>query len=278
MGFDLAAWRAETQQIITDFVADPRAALTRAGTDMLYGMLLGSTILPVVAAYATDPKAALAALFGVAGGLGGNLVANLVQQKYDGANALAVATQDAQKAELAPLYQKLAQELQIIPLAEQALADAGQIALLEQLRAELRQLSAAGRIHIQTISGSAQVGVAVSGDVHGGISHTQQSGGVNFGTGNTIEKIGDVVAGDKVAGDKVLGDKVSGDKVINYGAPKPADTGPEHIHRLIDQHTRRLRVLENQAAAFGYNVRPEVQTEIEDIRAELARLQALLTE
>jgi hypothetical protein len=256
MAFDLAVWRAETQQIITDFAHDPRAALAGAGTNTFYGMLLGSTILPVVAAYASDPKGALAVLFGVAGGLGGNLVANLVQQKYDTANALAVATQEAQEAALAPLYQKLAEELQVIPLAEQALADAGQTAVLEQLRAELQRLGTAGRTHNQTISGNAQVGVAVSGDVHGGITHTQQSGGVNFGSGNTIEKMGDVIAGDKVAGDKVLGDKI-----MHYGAPKLADTGPEHIHHLIDQHTRRLRVLETQAAATGYNVRPEVQNE-----------------
>jgi hypothetical protein len=107
--------------------------------------------------------------------------------------------------------------------------------------------------------------------VHGGITYTQQSGGVNFGSGNTIEGMDDIVAGDKVGGDKVLGDKI-----LNYGAPKPADASPAHVQRLIDLHTRRLRVLEEQAVRTGYNVRPEVQTEIEDIRAELARLQALL--
>ena len=132
---------------------------------------------------------------------------------------------------------------------------------------------AAGRTHTQTIGGNAQVGVAVSGDVHGGITHTQQSGGINFGSGNKIDQIGDIVAGDKIAGDKVLGDKI-----LNYGAPKPADTGPEHVQRLIDLHTRRLRVLEEQAARTGFNVRPEVQTEIEDIRGEIARLRALLSD
>jgi hypothetical protein len=144
---------------------------------------------------------------------------------------------------------------------------------LEEIVHELRAATGAPpaqRTHTQNISGNAQVGVAVSGDVHGGISHVQQSGGINFGSGNTIGTIGDVVAGDKIGGDKVLGDKI-----MNYGAPKPADTGPEHLRLLIDQHIRRLRVLESQAAVYGYNARPEVQNEIEDIRAELARLQAL---
>jgi hypothetical protein len=48
--------------------------------------------------------------------------------------------------------------------------------------------------HHTEIGGDAQVGASVAGDVHGGIAHTQLSGGVNFGSGNTVEKIGDVVA------------------------------------------------------------------------------------
>jgi hypothetical protein len=79
-----------------------------------------------------------------------------------------------------------------------------------------------------------------------------------------------------VAGDKFGGDKVMGDKVINYGAPRSADTNPAHVQRLLDLHTKRLRVLEEQAARTGYNARPEVLTEIEDIRAEIARLRTLL--
>jgi hypothetical protein len=35
-----------------------------------------------------------------------------------------------------------------------------------------------------------------------------QSGGINFGVGNSIGQIGDVVAGDKIGGDKVAGDKI----------------------------------------------------------------------
>jgi hypothetical protein len=152
-------------------------------------------------------------------------------------------------------------------------------AMLDALRAELQRIAAGGapapaRTHAQTVSGNAQVGVAVAGDVHGPI--TYQTGGINFGSGNTIGSIGDVVAGDKIGGDKVSGDKVMGDKVINYGAPRPADTAPEHLRRLIELHTRRLRVLDEQATRAGYNARPEVLNEIDDIRAEIARLQALL--
>jgi hypothetical protein len=156
-------------------------------------------------------------------------------------------------------------------VAQVAAHDAAVAAELEALSRALASLKGItpGRSHQINVSDNAQVGTAIAGDVHGNITHTQQSGGVNFGSGNKIEKIGDVVAGDKVDGDKVLGDKI-----MHYDAAKPADTGPEHIGRLIDMHTRRLRVLEEQAARTGYNARPEVQTEIEDIRAEVARLQA----
>lgn len=282
MAFDLAVWRAESQQIITDFAQDPRAALARAGTNTLYGMLLGSTILPVVAAYTADPKSAMAALLGATGGLGANLIANLVQQKYDGANGLAIATQEAQAAELTPVYGKMAEALQVVPIAERALADAGQITMLEQLRAELRQLQAPSRSHNQTISGNARVGMAIAGDVHGNISHVQQSGGINLGSGNTFGQLGDLVAGDKVMRDKVSGNKIvnqhrlaSDSTDLDIGSA-PATVEPDRIRALINKHTRRLQILEEQAATFGRNVRPEVQTEIEDIQYELARLQALL--
>ena len=102
------------------------------------------------------------------------------------------------------------------------------------------------RTHTQNISGNAQVGVAVAGDVHGGITLNQPQG--------------DVVQ----------------NKVVNYGAPRPADTNPDHLRRLIDINTRRLRVLEEQAGRFGYNTPPHIQTEIEDVRAEIARLEVLL--
>src|SRR5258706_2295642 len=101
MPFDLASWRAELRALVADFARDPKGALSRAGVNSLYGFLLGSTILPIAAAYAHEPASAISALIGVAGGLGANLIANLAQRKYDAANALAVAAAEAQGGELA---------------------------------------------------------------------------------------------------------------------------------------------------------------------------------
>ncbi len=50
----------------------------------------------------------------------------------------------------------------------------------------------------------------------------------------------------------------------------------EHMRRLLESHTRRLHELENRAATEGIRTPPEVTTEMEDIRAEIARLQQQL--
>jgi hypothetical protein len=51
-----------------------------------------------------------------------------------------------------------------------------------------------------------------------------------------------------------------------------AEEDREHLADLGRRHQRRLRELERQAATFGASTPPEVRIEIEDIRAELARI------
>ena len=252
MPFDLNQWRDEARQLVADFARDPHGALRGAGVTSLYGFLLGSTLLPVAAAYAADPGSAIVAASGVVGGLGANLIANIVQQRYDAANVLALAAQDAQTPAFAPAYEAIAKQFDIFPLAEQALAQAGQADVLTELRDELRRLGKAGQFSGATIT-------------------IEQSGGVNMGVGNTIGSVGDVFGGDKVQGDKF-----SGDKVVHYGAPSPASTEAAHVQRLIDINTNRLKVLEQQAAQFGNYAPPHILTEIDTVRAEIARLRALL--
>jgi formylglycine-generating enzyme required for sulfatase activity len=179
MAFDVATWRDEVRALVADFASDPQDALARAGVTSLYGFLLGSTVLPVVATYAAgDPGNAVVTLTGVVGGLGANLIANLVQKKYDDANVITVTAQEAQSAELAPVYEAMAEKVEVIKIAEEELGKAGQIAVLEQLRAELRQLGKYGQF------------------AHAHI-YVEQSGGVNLGVGNQIRSINDIVARDK---------------------------------------------------------------------------------
>lgn len=54
-------------------------------------------------------------------------------------------------------------------------------------------------------------------------------------------------------------------------------TSRDHIEKLIDAHTRRLQELELRAATLGSNAPPEVLSEIEDIRVEIAKQQASIS-
>ena len=243
MPFDLDTWRAQTRQIVEAFASDPISVIARARASTLYGFLLGSTIPPIVAAYTSDPSSVIAVLIDTAGPSGAKLIANLGQHNYAGTNIIAVAVAEAQRPELAPAYEQIAKKLGVIAMAEQALAQANQPAVLAQLRVEL------GQQDHRSFSGAS--------------IRVEQSGGVNFGIGNTIGPVGEIVAGNKLSGG------THGD----HGAPELMGTMRDHRQHLIDTHSKRLRILETQAARSGYSAPPEVLTEIEAIRAEIARLQ-----
>jgi hypothetical protein len=55
-------------------------------------------------------------------------------------------------------------------------------------------------------------------------------------------------------------------------------TKRDNIQKLITRYTRRLHKLKEQNASFGINVPPQILTEIEDVEAEIVRLQAELDE
>ncbi|GAB4215511.1 MAG: hypothetical protein OHK0022_55460 [Roseiflexaceae bacterium] len=193
MPFDPDQWRAALRQHLASFARDPQRALADAGVNTLYGFLLGSTVLPLAAAAAHDQAAVIGAVITVAGGLGANLISNLVQKRYDGPDAIQLAAAEAQSSALAPAYEQIATKLQVLPDAAQALEAAGQTAVLAQLRDELARLGKTSQITVI------------------------QSGGINLGNHNVIGSIRDIIGGDKV-----MGDKVTGDKHVTYGtAPKP---------------------------------------------------------
>jgi hypothetical protein len=192
--------------------------------------------------------------------------------------------------------------------------------LQEQLAAKERALAAltttggsTGRTHSQQIGEHAQVGTAIAGDVHGDVSSVQQSGGVNFGSGNTIEQIGDIVAGDKTVneGPKVYGNITSGRDVniatnqtinnavdntgaqgvfhapvtINYGSSQPAASVRElTVDEQIAQQQQRLMALRGQLAdlllqeaKFGSAYAPSYVTSgMREARANIQRTKQTL--
>ncbi|HRC76342.1 MAG TPA: hypothetical protein PLO33_11765 [Kouleothrix sp.] len=137
MPFTIERWRHELRNIIDDIARDPSDALARSGTPTLYPMLLGCTMLPIVAAYDEAPNGVMSALVSLAGGFGVNLIANLIQGKYMPTGTLLITTYEAQSLELGPAYEKIAYGLHVFELAETALLHYSQHTLCTQLRAEL---------------------------------------------------------------------------------------------------------------------------------------------
>lgn len=136
--FTIEQWRHDMHQVIADIAANPQAALARAEAPSLHALLLASTMVPIVRAYASAPGGVMVALIGLSGGFGVNLIANLMQRKYTPETVLAVASAEATSYDLGDAYQKMASALNVFALAEAALQQAGQAALLSQLRAALQ--------------------------------------------------------------------------------------------------------------------------------------------
>ena len=129
----------------------------------------------------------------------------------------------------------------------------------------------------QTISRVSQTMEATErGVISGGRQKASRSGGAidqtmrATGRGSRIETSSQTVVGGAGAG----AEPVSAEKLDTPSAGRTGDR--EQMQRLLDNHTRRLYQLESRAAIEGIGTPPAVAIEIEDIRAEIARLQRLL--
>lgn len=67
-------------------------------------------------------------------------------------------------------------------------------------------------------------------------------------------------------------------EVISHSIRGQDKTRKEGIQRLITEHGRRLQILKEKEAVFGIDVPPNILIEIQDIEAEIARLEAELRE
>jgi hypothetical protein len=131
----------------------------------------------------------------------------------------------------------------------------------------------------ETITKVAQTMEAAEGGViSGGQMRAEHVGGPveqvmrATGRGSRVENSSQMAVGG--AGSGAGPGRAGAGKRDTARAGTPSDC--EHIRRLLASHTRRLHELENRAATEGIRTPPEVTTEMEDIRAEIARLQRLL--
>lgn len=73
---------------------------------------------------------------------------------------------------------------------------------------------------------------------------------------------------------KYLSDHVEFDVVVED--EKSDDAANEDIKRLIDYHQRRLQLLKEQEAVYGFSVDPSIKMEIEDIQKQIVELKIRL--
>ncbi|NLF10513.1 MAG: hypothetical protein GX597_01860, partial [Anaerolineaceae bacterium] len=168
--FDVSIWRSRVSAWWQEAAADLPGTMGRLGVRTGYGLLAASAWLPLLAAYGQQPGPAVAALVGVLGGVGTNLLSNLVQGAYDRNAVPRQAEQEiAEGPGLRAEYQQMLAGLGVLAAAQQALGDEW-AAFEAQLRRDLAR-----------VGGSLQV----------------DSGGGAVFLGDVVVRYGDLVARDK---------------------------------------------------------------------------------
>lgn len=156
MAFDIKAWREN----LNDQLRDWRRRMKRAGVDSLYFFLASAALWPAISAYQQGDLAAFAALVQLLAGVGGNLLANVVQQFKDEKTGAQVLTETATAVpEFQAALDKALAALEVMPQAQAALAIKERDWFVDTLRAELAQLGNLNRY--QAVLGE---GVIVQGD------------------------------------------------------------------------------------------------------------------
>ena len=157
--FDRPTWKARVADWWREAAGDLEGAMRRLGVRTAYGLLTGSAWLPLLTAYAGDPGPAVAALADVLGGVGTNLLSNLVQGAYDEAPAGRRAEQElAGQPELRVEYERVLAELGALAAAQGALGE--RWAEFEaRLRGELARMG--GRLQVETGGGALVFGSVV---------------------------------------------------------------------------------------------------------------------
>ena len=183
MAFDLNDWRSQVAARWREWAGDTQAAMARLGVKSAYGLLVASTWLPLLAAYTQDVGPAIAALTGLTAGVGTNLIANIVQRKYDQQTAAkdieALAERDPQaRDELDALIDQLA----VVQAAQASLGDSWS-AFLKQLREDLKRINSP-RLQTMIDTGG---GAYIAGSVY-----TQ--GGPSIGRDQVIVEAGAIYA------------------------------------------------------------------------------------
>ncbi|MFN8473874.1 MAG: SUMF1/EgtB/PvdO family nonheme iron enzyme [Anaerolineae bacterium] len=145
---DLNTWK----QAARDRLVAIRDAFRGRAPGTLYGALSAAAILPVVAAVNQGDFAALVALTGVVGGVGGNLIANQIQAWKDKSEA-EIAANLTEKAQADDQWREaldtLIEKLDVVAAVEVGLSQADQQWFQETLQAEVERLGSRVTVNVK---------------------------------------------------------------------------------------------------------------------------------
>lgn len=185
MAFDIESWKFSIKERLHNW--KPEVEL--AGVNTLYGFLASMALAPVVqAAVAGDPINATLAMVGVAGAVGGNLLAEQVQRWQDQTNRGETAPDDSQwlyeraaaDQDVRDALDTLLGKLDVLEGAQSAWPEEAWGQVLERLGKEMERLGNARRFEAvligdgviaqeSTVAQAKEVAIAVGGTVEGGI-------------------------------------------------------------------------------------------------------------
>lgn len=160
---DLQSWKEAAQSRIhslAEFVTDMTSGV-------LYGALAASSILPLVVATQQGDLGVIGALFGVAGGVGGNLIANQIQNWKDRTEpelAAELGQLAASQPEWRDALDALLLEFEAPRVMQAVLPEADWDRFQRLLRSELEKLGNLNKYeHYFSLSGSFESAVALGG-------------------------------------------------------------------------------------------------------------------
>ncbi len=140
MGFDLGTWKKEIKNSISGL----KKKMQTWSANSIYSTLITFTLWPVVQAVARGDLSALMALGGVLGGLGSNLLANLIQNWKDKTSEQDLAREIEQTIQENPdvreVFDTLLKKLDTVDLAKAVLPESERQWFIDTLRQELQRL------------------------------------------------------------------------------------------------------------------------------------------
>ena len=203
MSFNLTTWKEQAPTGLRKVGTNIRIFLSQKGPYVVYTALLAAAVAPLVVAAGSGILPVMAALYGIAGGVGGNMIADQLQRWVDDASKLKdedklqaqiaqwIAHQIGAKPDFIIDGDAILKTTDAIKAAQTEMSSEDQAAFKQRLAEELQQLGNYAEFAAQLTSGAMAMGenataagagaVIAGGDVGGDIDTDGGDGGPGTG-------------------------------------------------------------------------------------------------